>query len=61
MFQDTYTDIINIDELCEMLSIGKNTAYRLLRDKEIAAFIVGRKWKIPREAVADYVLKKSQL
>ena len=37
MTYDSYNDLITIDELCDILSIGKNTAYRLLNDKKIVS------------------------
>lgn len=61
MFQDVYGDMISIDELCEMLTIGKNTAYYLLKTSQIKAFKIGRIWKIPRESVSNYVKKNSGL
>lgn len=57
---ETYTEeLITIEELCEILSIGKNTAYRLLQNKEIKAFRIGRIWKISKAAVIDYIRKES--
>lgn len=61
MFQETYNDMITIDDLCDMLAIGKNTAYHLLNTNQIHAFRIGRIWKIPREAVSEYVLRSSNL
>lgn len=58
MFQDTYSDMITIEDLCEMLAIGKNTAYSLLRTNQIKAFKIGRIWKIPRESVSEFVIKQ---
>lgn len=58
MYLDPTRDVITIDELCEALSIGKNTAYSLLNSKEIAAFRIGRSWKIPKESVSKYISKK---
>lgn len=49
---------ITVDDLCKILSIGKNTAYELLKNKEIRAFRIGRTWKIPKESVDIYVNKK---
>lgn len=60
MFQETYSDMISIDDLCEMLTIGKNTAYHLLKTNQIKAFKIGRIWKIPRESVSEYVLSQSK-
>lgn len=61
MLYNNYSDMITLDELCEILAIGKNTAYRLLKNQEIHAFKIGRIWKIPRKAVNDYVIQKTNL
>lgn len=58
MFQENYSDMISIDDLCEMLTIGRNTAYHLLKTDQIHAFKIGRIWKIPRESVSEYVLSQ---
>ncbi len=50
-----YSDIVTIDELCEMLRIGKNKAYQLLRSGRISSFKDGRLWMIPKQAVIDYI------
>ena len=42
MFHENYNDMVSIDDLCEMLSIGKNTAYHLLNTNQIHAFKIGR-------------------
>ena len=61
MFQNSYEDMVTIDKLCEMLAIGRNTAYSLLKTGAVKAFKIGRIWKIPREAVSEYVLQSSRL
>ena len=50
--------IMEIDGLCEMLGIGKNTAYQLLNDQEIDAFKVGTVWKIPKKSVEEFIERK---
>jgi len=55
MFENKYPSIIEVEDLCEILSIGRNTAYDLLRTKRIKAFRIGRKWKIPINAVKEYI------
>jgi excisionase family DNA binding protein len=42
MNTETYEYLITIEELFEMLSIGKNTSYRLLKTNQIKAFKIGR-------------------
>lgn len=59
--QENYVELITIDELCELLMIGRTTAYRLLRSKEINAFKIGKVWKISKASVEKYVKERSNL
>ena len=52
--------VMGIEELCETLDIGKNTAYDLLNNGEISAFKLGSQWKIVRSAVDDFINRKVQ-
>ena len=54
-------ELITIEELCKVLSIGRNTAYRLLNENKITAFRIGKIWKIPKMAVDEFILAQSQL
>lgn len=60
MFED-YEDLLSIEDLCSILSIGKKTAYNLLHHKQIKAFRIGHIWKIPKKSVEEYILVKSKL
>lgn len=51
-------EIMKFEEVMEFLNIGKNTLYTLLSGREIAAFKIGKVWKIPRKSVEEYVEKK---
>ncbi len=61
MYENELSDLITVDELCELLFIGKNAAYALLNSKEIKAFRIGRVWKISRQAIYEYIRRKSGL
>ena len=61
MYQNEQLDLITIDEFCELLSIGRNSAYTPLNSAEIKAFKIRRIWKIPGEAVDEYIRRKSNL
>lgn len=52
---DEYGDLVTVEELCEMLSIGKNAAYELLDKNAVKAFRIKRIWKIPKKSVIDYI------
>ncbi len=58
---DQYDELVTIDDLCQILSIGYNAAYMLLRTHQINAFKIGRVWKIPKKAVENYILSQSRL
>jgi len=52
---DKYGDMLTVDEFAKMLSIGKNTAYKLLNSGNVKCFRINRKWKIPKENVIEYI------
>lgn len=56
-----YGDIITIPELCEVLTIGRNRAYELLKTGQIPAFQLGRNWKIPKIALEEYLKKQAKV
>lgn len=54
-------DFLTVDELCELLKIGHNAAYRLLNSGEIRALRNGRVWRIPKEGVIAYTKRKARI
>lgn len=58
---DQYGDVMSIGDLCEVLGIGRNSAYSLLESDRIHGFRLGRTWKIPKIAVEDYLRKQAKL
>ena len=61
MTDNSLEELISIDDLCDVLNIGKNAAYNLLKTGQIKSFRIGRVWKIPKAALQDYILTQSQL
>ena len=61
MFENNNDQLITLEELQELLDIGRSTAYSLLNSGEIKAFRIGRFWKIPRVSVTEFVARKSKL
>ena len=59
--QSDYTELITIDELCDLLMIGRSTAYRLLQSGDIKAFKIGKVWKISKASVECYIKERSNL
>ena len=53
---DSYRDVLTVQDLCEILRIGKRTAYRLLHSQEIPnRQIYGRRFIIPKKYVIAYL------
>ena len=48
-------DVLTVKEMMDMLAIGKNTAYRLLREGTIKSFRIGTSYKVLRESVENYI------
>ncbi len=54
IFQE-YPDVVSVEQLCKMLRIGRNTAYRLLKSGAIQAIRIGRQYRIPKKQVIQYM------
>jgi excisionase family DNA binding protein len=56
MFNE-YPDIMTVSEMQKALSIGRNTAYGLLKSGVIKYLDVGKKnFRIPKKCLIDYIL-----
>jgi len=54
MFSD-FSDVVTVSELAEMLKIGRNTAYELIRCGAVHSIKVGRQIRISKQAVIEYI------
>ena len=58
---EQYDDILTILDLAEALKIGSTQAYRLVRTGKIKSFKSGKDWKVPKQAVVQYICEQSNL
>ncbi len=57
---DEYPITLTVAQCCEILGVGNHTIYRLIEEGRLSARRVGEKmWRIPRTALAKFVLKES--
>lgn len=56
-----YGDIMSVWDVADVLFIGKNRVYELLESNQLKGFRIGRVWKIPKEAVKEFILTQSRL
>lgn len=54
-----YTELLIVEELCNLLKISPTAAYRLVSSGDIKCFRIGRVWRIPRECVNEYIQEHS--
>lgn len=52
---DDYGDILSVKDVCEILGIGANIAYKMLAKGEIINFKIGSVRKIPKQCLRDYI------
>ena len=52
-----YPSIVSVDQMTEMLDIGRNTAYKLLNDGSIKSIRIGRVHKIPKQNIISFINK----
>lgn len=50
-----YPDVMDINDLMQMLNIGKNLAYRIVSDGTIKAKKVGRQYIIAKSVVMNFL------
>lgn len=58
---NNYEDILTVPDVAQILYIGKNRVYELLDNGDLKGFRIGRVWKIPKEALLEYILVHSRL
>lgn len=49
--------VLNVEDLMEVLNIGRNTAYEIVRSGQIRSIRVGKNIRIPRDAVEEFLKK----
>lgn len=50
-----YPEVISIDTLQEILHIGRNAAYSLLKEGKIKTIKVGKKYIIPKKSIIEFL------
>ena len=60
MFDD-YPDVLSAAEAAEALRVRENAIYRLLNEGKLKAFKNGRTWRIPKDALKEYIKEQARL
>ena len=54
-FEEKKSKVFTVEDLMEYLSVGRTTAYKLLRSGKVKTLKIGRLYRIPKKAVDDYI------
>ena len=54
MFEE-YNDIVTVKELCRMLKIGRNTAYKLVHSGQLRSILIRKQIRILKSSVIAFV------
>lgn len=52
---EQYNELLSITDMQEILCIWRNRTYELLNNGTIPSLRIGKSWKIPKEAVIQYL------
>ncbi len=52
---ESYGDVLSINDLCEILRIGKNSAYNLVKSGQIEAMLIAGKHRILKRSVIKLI------
>lgn len=51
-----YDDVVGVEEMCAMLGgISRKSCYKLLRNKVVGSFKLGKNYKIPKINIITYL------
>lgn len=53
--------LLTVAEVAELFRVSNMTVYRLVRDRELRAVRVGHSYRIPAQAVFEYLYKSGKL
>ena len=53
-----YPDVLDVEQMREILGIGRNLAYQLLANKQIVAKKIGHNWIIAKTNLIKFILSE---
>lgn len=53
-----YPDVLTVEQMREILGIGRNLAYKLLIDKKIVAKKLGHNWIIAKSNLLKFIMSE---
>ena len=54
-----YPDVMDIEQMCQILSVSTKTGYKLIKEGKISALRIGRAFRVPKVNIKNYLLSGS--
>ena len=51
-----YPDVMDIEQMCQILSVSTKTGYKLIKEGKISCLKIGRSFRIPKINIKNYLL-----
>ena len=51
-----YPDVMDIEQMCQILSVSVKTGYKLIREGKVSALRIGRSFRITKVNIKNYLL-----
>ncbi|MGP4080461.1 helix-turn-helix domain-containing protein [Pseudalkalibacillus sp. R45] len=55
--EDKYPEIMTVSQVAEYLQISEVTTYKLVQEKKIPGFKIGRHWRVKKEDLSIFIEK----
>lgn len=60
MFEN-YDDVVSVEDMMEILAIGRNKAYELLQTGQVKSFKLGKAYRIPKICIQEFVVSSAKM
>lgn len=61
IYLSNYNDVLTVKDMMEILHIGKNTAYNLIKTNQIDVLRIGKQIRIPKRNLMQYMYNERNL
>ena len=58
---EEFDDVLRPTEAMEILKVGPNGLYQLLSTGKLHGYRHGRVWRIPKQAIIEFIIKEANL
>ena len=50
-----YPDLLTVQEVCEILRVGRRTVYKYINDSKLHSRLIAGKYRIPKASILNFI------